>query len=567
MLQLLPFEACHLETIQWSDHHADLEIHMTARQAPCPRCAVVSASLHSHYLRTALDLPWADYAVRLRLRVRRFRCRNAACTQQVFAERLGPGLARSARRTSRLTHWLQTLLMQATAQSMARVLPSMAVPLSPRTLLRLMHAVPDPQLAPPTVIGIDDWAWKKGRNYGTICVDLERRRPIDLLPDREPATIAAWLKRHPSITTIARDRGTEYIEGIRQGAPHAVQVADRWHLLKNLGDALEHFFLQQRPALEAAAQALAAQPLTPPTQERPLPTLEGGATPARGRAAQDQWHDLAATRYYTIQGMVAQQVSVAAIARTLGISRPTVYRSMRMPEPPRRAQIQHTRRSVLDSAKPYLVRRWNAGCRNARQLWQDLHDQGLHVSLRTINRFVAVLRQDSAVRVGSFKPGSPAHRYTSTTTQRRPLTARQAMRLLMTDPAERKSWQQEYLRSLEIQAPCVTEAVQLVQDFLIMVRTRDGATLDPWLARAQASTIAPLQTFARGLLKDYAAVKAGLTVEWSNGQTEAQIQRLKLLKRQMYGQASFPLLRKRVLYRNPSPREQPAPTAQMACSS
>jgi transposase len=565
MLQLLPFEACHLETIQWGNRRVELVIHMTTLQSPCPRCAVVSSHRHSHYLRTALDLPWADYTVNLQLRVRRFRCRNTACSQQIFAERLGSELLRSARRTSRLTQWIQTLAMQATAQSMGRVLPSMAVPVSPRTLLRLMHAVPDPHLPPPTVIGIDDWAWKKGRNYGTICVDLERRRPIDLLPDREPATIAAWLQRHPSITTIARDRGTEYIEGIRQGAPDAVQVADRWHLLKNLGDALEQFFLQQRSALQAAAQALAAQPLPAPIQERPLPTLEGGATPARERAARDQWHDHAATRYYTIHGMAAQHVSVAAIARTLAISRPTVYRYLRMPEPPQRAQIQRLRRSVLDSAKPYLVRRWNAGCRNARQLWQELHDQGLHVSLRTINRFVAVLRQDSAVRVGSFKTGSPAHRYTSTTTQRRPLTALQAMRLLMTDPAERKSWQQEYLRYLEIQTPCVTEVAQLVQDFLIMLRTRDGANLDLWLGRAQASTIAPLQTFARGLLKDYAAVKAGLTVEWSNGQTEAQIQRLKLLKRQMYGQASFPLLRKRVLYRDTAPREQPAPTTPMAC--
>lgn len=548
MAHLIPLECCELESLTWGDHHIEIHLRTSSPQATCPSCQIVSSHVHSRYGRTIGDLPWADYSVSLRVQTRRFFCRVSTCPQRIFTERFGDAVAPSARRTTRLTQWLQTLVMQATAQGMARAVPGCAVPISARTFVRLMHAVPDPIVNPPTVVGLDDWAWKKGRTYGTICVDLERHRPIDLLPDRDPATIAAWLQRHPSITTVARDRGHEFIEGITHGAPAAIQVADRWHLLKNLGEALEAFFLDQRAALQAAAQALNAAPQDS-APGRPLPTIEGTATPTRAQAAQTHWHSEASTRYYTIHGMAAQRVSVAAIARTVGISRPTVYRYLHMIEPPRYAQIQRTRRSVLDPVKPFVAQRWNEGCRNARQLWQELQDQGSTLSLRTVNRFVAALRQESDLRPRTFRQQPAAHHYAKNTTQRRPLTALQAMRLLMTDPDQRKPWQQDYLCYLTLQEPRVAEADELVQAFRCMARTLNGGQLDRWIARAQASSIEPLRTFAKGLLKDYAAVKAGLTLPWSNGQTEAQVQRLKLLKRQMYGQAGLELLRTRVLYR------------------
>ena len=457
MAHLIPLECCELESITWGDQHIELHVRTSSPQAACPSCQIVSSHVHSRYRRTIGDLPWADYTVIVRLQTRRFFCRVVTCLQQIFTERFGAAVAPSARRTTRLTTWLQTLVMQATAQGMARAMPGCAVPISARTFVRLMHAVPDPIVAPPTVVGLDDWAWKKGRNYGTIYVDLERHCPIDLLPDREPATIAAWLQRHPSIAAVARDRGHEFIEGITHGAPAATHVADRWHLLKNLGEALEAFFQDQQAALQAAAKALNAAPQDS-ASGRPLPTIQGTTTPARAQVTQNHWHSEASTRYYTIHGMAAQRVSVAAIARTVGISRPTVYRYLHMSEPPRYAQIQRTRHSVLDPVKPYVAQRWNEGCRNARQLWQELQDHGSTISLRTVNRFVAALRQESGLRRQTFRQQPAAHHYAKNMTQRRPLTARQAMRVLMTEPDQRKPWHQDYLCHLTDQEPHVAEA-------------------------------------------------------------------------------------------------------------
>ncbi len=316
MAQLIPFDDCSLETMTADATSITIALRSTHRSAECPHCHCPSQSCHSSYYRTMTDLPWADYQVTIRLRARRFRCRTAECPCTIFTERFRAVAPPYARRTMRLTHWIQRLILQASATAMIVPLAKSAVPISARTLIRLMHAVPDPPCPPPTIVGIDDWAWRKGHTYGTICVDLERRCPIDLLPDRDPHTIATWLQQHPTITTVVRDRGIAYIEAVRLGAPTAVQVADRWHLLKNLGDALESFLLTKRPILKLAAHAMTTAAYRD-DGARPVPSFVGKNSP-RNLANRDAWETDAATRYYTIHGMATQGVTQATIARTLG---------------------------------------------------------------------------------------------------------------------------------------------------------------------------------------------------------------------------------------------------------
>ncbi len=548
---LLPLDQLTIETVEVDGSTIMVTASSVRPRHACPVCHTESERLHSRYRRTVADLPWADRRFMLHLHVQRFFCDRAECPKRTFAERFGAALPPYARRTARLTANLTALGFAPGGHGAARLAQVLAMPISPRTALRIIHRHPLPDTPVPRVVGIDDWAWKKGRTYGSICVDLEQHQPIDLLPDREPATIAAWLQAHPTVEVVARDRGGTLVDGVRQGAPHAVQVADRWHLLKNLGEAIEHLFHHHSPLLKQVFAELEAHQTRATTSGRPAPTLDGASHTPRTTMARAAWSGRARERYNQIHTLHAEQIDIATIARHLQLSRPTVYRYLHMCEPPQPSKVYVRERHVIDPWKPYLVQRWNAGCRNALALWRDLREnQGYPHSPRTVARFVEVLRRDSGT-ARTFRTVAAQPIYAVDDEQRRPLTARQAQRLWLSHPEQRSMWLEAYCRALCTRDAGLAHAYRLTQRFCKIVRERTGDELDDWLADASTSRIAQLVNFAKGLQRDYGAVKAGLTLDWSNGQTEAQVHRLKLLKRAMYGQAGFALLRKRVLYRPP----------------
>lgn len=550
MAQLFPLDHCQLESLKLTDTTMVVTLVRIVTTVCCPSCQHASSRIHSRYIRTIADLPWGTYQVCFRLQVRRFFCSNGACSQRIFAEHCGPMLPRSARRTTRLTDQMRLLAFATTAQGAAQLAHQMAIPISPRTILRIQHATPDPPLSAPEQVGIDDWAWKKGRTYGSLCVDLARRVPIDLLPDRETSSIAQWFHTQPSVQVVARDRGTTYIEGITQGAPQATQVADRWHLVKNLGEALEAVLGQYPSALQQAIPEPCDPPAAPSPAARRLPRPPKSRPSTRARAIHRHYQRQVTRRYHDIHGLRANGIPIARIARQVGVSRMTVYRYLHMTAPPPPIQISPRQPSVIESYKPYLIQRWNEGCRNASHMWRELRDQGHTTSLRTIVRYVETLRRDSGT-LRKFRAMPAAPLYTLEPSKARPLSARQASYVCLRPSDKRTSWQSAYYARLWGADPALDDALALCQRFLTIVRTRTGHELATWIADAQRNPHASLKGFAGGLQKDSAAVTAGLTLPWSNGQTEAHVQRLKLLKRQMYGQASFALLRTRVLYQQP----------------
>jgi transposase len=510
--------------------HVDLS--SLRRAAACPSCQHRSRARHSAYRRTIADLPLAGAMLVLHLQVRRFFCRHATCPQRIFAERFPTLVPVRGRHSRGICAALRHVGVAVGGRAGARLAHALGIPGSYRTIVRLVHGAPFPSVTAPRVIGLDEWAWRRGRRFGTIVCNLEHHQVIELLPERSAPSVAQWLQAHPSVEVVCRDRSRLYAEGIRQGAPQAIQVVDRFHLVQNLGEALERFFLRYRRDLHALGAALhQSAELTP--------------TPAMlSQARHSRW----VHRYHEIQRLRAQQLGIAAIARRVQVSRPTVYRYLAMPQPPERQRSRHRGRPLVAPFTPYLRRRWNAGCRNAQQLWRELVAQGHQPARRTVERYVGQLRRETGTRF-KFRPATPAPLYVEEQDERRPapLTALRAARLFLARPEDQHPMDRALLAQLLGLDPVMSDTYHKVQAFCRLVRQRHSDDFDAWLTDVQHSGVKELRAFAKGLLKDAAAVRAGLSLVWSNGPTEGFIQRLKLLKRQAYGRAGIDFLRHRML--------------------
>src|SRR5438128_159166 len=348
---MLRLEACEVDA---PTTQITLRVRATQTSAPCPLCATPARRIYSDYERTLADLPWAQYRVRLQLRVRTWLCRNHSCPRRIFTERLPTVAAPWARRTLRLAQRLIALGVALGGKAGVRLGHAWDVQVSRNTLLRLLRRQPAPSFPPPRVLGVDDFALRKRQTYGTILVDLERRQPVALLQERTAAPVAQWLREHPGVEVIARDRSTAYAEGARHGAPAATQVADRFHLLQNLAEALTHVFTTHGRALDAVNATAHQQPVPLPDGTSAVPVPPPPTPPAeQARTAQRAARRQA--RYDAVWALHRQGWSTAAIAAQVGCSRRTIERSLQMPTWPVQQHRRHSGRSILNPYKPYLL--------------------------------------------------------------------------------------------------------------------------------------------------------------------------------------------------------------------
>lgn len=504
----------------------------TAASAPCPLCGHSSRRVHSRYVRSVADVPWHGVPFRLRLHVRRFFCEEPTCARAIFAERLPSLIAPHARRTERLDTWMRAVGFAVGGAAGTRLLQALGLVASPDTLRRQVRRTPVPAVPAPRVVGVDDWCFRRGRRYGAILVDLERRRVLDLLPDREADTLATWLQAHPSVEVVSRDRGASFAEGATRGAPQAIQVADRFHVLKNLVEAFQQVLGHEHAALRAAAEAVTGAPLAPTTRPLTAPEQQARKTAQARRQA----------RYETVRRLRAEGKTIREMATELRMGQNTIQRLLRADTCPSPAQ-RRARSTQLTAFEPYLRERWNAGEQNGQQLLREIRERGYRGSQATLYGLLG------RWRTGPRHSGPYAPQQTPAPSLPPPLriSPREVSWLLLHPTEELNPLETAYVSDLLRRDAVVATTQDAVLTFFALLHDRRGDHLDAWLEQADASGVRELATFAEGIRRDERAIRAAFDLPWSQGQTEGQVNRLKLLKRQMYGRAKLDLLRRRVL--------------------
>jgi len=486
-----------------------ITIRPLARSGVCPGCGAVSGRIHSRYQRSLSDLPVAGRPVRLIALVRRFHCDAVLCGRRIFTERFGAEvLAPWARRTSRLEHLVHHLALALGGRPAASFARRLMLPVSNDTLLRVVRRRPRKRIVPPSIIGIDDWAWRRNQRYGTLICDLERRRTIALLPDREPATAAAWLSAQPQISVVVRDRGGSYALAAARALPLATQVADRWHLMENASRAFLDAVRRSMRQIRSAIGGITINPDLLTAAERIQ--YQGYLRREETNAA--------------ILALAGEGLGIKEIVRRTGHSRGLIRRILRG----QRSDVFRTRESSLDLFLPWLDAQWAAGEQNGAALWRQMRQQGFRGCLRVVSEWATRRRQADKTE-GAL---------------RRIPASRTIARLLTVDCGQLSKSETVMVAAIEIGVPALVEARELIAAFQTMIRKRTLVTFDPWIESAKTSLLA---SFVNGVIKDRAAVSAAISSPWSNGQAEGQITKLKLVKRQMYGRGKIDLLEARVI--------------------
>jgi transposase len=466
----------------------------------CPGCGTETGRVHGYHERTAADVPADGRRVLVKVRVRRMRCPALDCTVQTFREQVSGVLERYQRRISRLTAQVSAVARELAGRASARLLPALGIMSSRHSALRVLLKIPLPEMAVPRVLGIDDFALRRGSVYATVLIDAETGRRIDVVPGRTADVAEEWLKGHPGVEVVCRDGSGAYGEAVSRALPSAVQVGDRWHLWHGLGEAV-----RKEVAAHCACWA------------KDMPLQEG----KRAATTLERWQQ--------VHDLRSQNVGLLECARRLNLSLNTVKRYDRASEPERLQRVPKYRPTLVDPHRDYLrKRRAEEPGVPVQQLLREIRELGYQGSSNLLVRYINQGRLDS---------------------DRPHLSPRRAARILLTRPDRLTGGQTETLASLEGACPEMTALAALIRSFAALLTPDPGndARLRQWITDARAADLPHLHSFTRGLDLDIQAATAALTMPFHNGRTEGVNTRTKMIKRQMYGRAGFTLLRHRIL--------------------
>lgn len=486
----------------------------------CSSCGFSASRVHSRYRRRLADTAVGGQRTVIVLEVRRLFCDESACGQRTFAEQV-PGLTvRYGRKTTLLVEFLRNIAVALAGRAGSRLARALDAVASRSTLLRLVMAIPDPATSTPRVLGVDDFAIKRGQNYGTVLIDCETGTPLELLEGRDATPLADWLTAHPGVEVICRDRSGAYAEGARTGAPDAIQVADRFHLWQNLAKAVERCVAAHRSCLREPDPEPTIEPTIEPVPQPPAPPEPTGRFAERARRHHAMVHEL-----------LAEGHPIRAIARNLSWGRHTVQRYARATtwQELVDGRWQTPRASMLDRFKPHLHQRVDDGCGNFAQLFREISALGYTGSYSTVRDYLADQRPAKI-------PLTPP-----------PPTVREVTGWLTRHPDTLTEDERPQLKALLERCPELQAACDHIRTFATMLTQLTGQNLPQWISDLQTVELPGLSSFANGLEQDLDAVTNGLTSRWNSGPVEGRVNHIKMIKRQMFGRAGLPLLRKRVL--------------------
>ncbi|WP_405786823.1 ISL3 family transposase [Streptomyces sp. NBC_00029] len=494
-------------------------VHIVARTldgpASCPDCELPSSRVHSCYQRRLADTPVGGQPTLIELTVRRLYCENDLCGRRTFVEQIAGLTFRYGRRTPASRRVLAVVAVALAGRAGSRLAAVLQTQVSRTTLLRAIMAVPDPVWAVPRVLGVDDFATRRGHHYGTVLIDCESGRPLDLLPSRDASTLAGWLREHPG-AEICRDRAGSYADGARSGAPNAVQVADPFHLWQNLGTAVEASVRLHINCLNA---------VTSPGD----PVSDGGDSDATKSVSPIEAR--IRERHATIHALLAQGHGIREIARELHMGGNTVRRNARASVPEQLLTgRRQPRASQLDPYKPHLDKLGAEGQTNAIQLHAELQNLGYRGSYQIISDY---LRPRRRRRIRVVPPAPPG--------------IRRVTGWMMRHPENLADGERRQFAVILADCPELKALHAHVRSFAEILQTRSGQHLKDWITATRTADLPRLHTFATGLEKDWDAVLQGLSTRWNSGPVEGRVNHIKMIKRQMFGRAKLPLLRKRVL--------------------
>mgnify|MGYP003461588388 CR=1 FL=1 len=497
----------------------------------CPLCNKRSNRIHSRYFRELADLPVSGNLVRIKLVSRKYFCDNTTCSRKIFTERFSEEITPYGRRMSRSVELISKIALELGGNKGAGISKFAGVPVSSSTIVRIIKKLPNKeQTITSGIIGIDDWAFKKGRTYGTIVVDLDSNQVIDLLPDREAGTVSDWIKKHPEIQVISRDRYRTYAIGATNGAPQAIQVADRFHLMKNLGEATSRMFQTKSKVLREVFDLYNDNQ----TQKESVKQTQVSETIHGDDDKSTRINPAKSYKFNKVKELQQQGFSKRAIADALKISRKTVARYFSLDA--LYIRKGHSRTN-FDSFTPILMQE-DSKSKTYKELFQTIKKDGFSGKYTSFCERMNNLYASNKITRAGISPK---------TDQIRAWSPNQLSFLLYSDKEKLSIENNRFLDLLFNTCPEIKQIGVLVKQFKELFKRKEPDSLSKWIANAQMVDNLPFKNFAKNLLRDYDAVNNAVVTPYSNGQVEGQVNRLKNIKRMMYGRASFQLLRKMVL--------------------
>ncbi|HEX3957475.1 MAG TPA: ISL3 family transposase [Trebonia sp.] len=532
------FAAAVVDSVELGGDLVTFRVRAKAGDAACSGCRRRSSRVHARYQRQLADLPLGGRKVLVIVQIRRFKCVSPRCAKSTFSEQV-PGLTTPfARRTPPLTGSLVKVALALAGRPGARLAAELAMPSCRDVLIRLVRAQPIPAAGQIEVLGVDDFAVRRGQSYNTILIDMSTRKPVDVLPDREAGTLADWLREHPEVQTVCRDRASAYADGIRTGAPQAIQVADRFHLWKNLCEAAEKTVAAHHHCLRAVAAARAEPTQAEQEPPAPVPRPESAAPPERTYRLAERTR----ARYAEVQECLARGLSRAAVSRELNLDIQTVRRFANAGCAEELLGKAEHRSTKLDPFIDLVNQRWNEGVTSAAAIAAELRALGFKGNAQTVRRYLKPFRPPGTSR----SHPDPHHRKQAPAATAVP-KPRKISRALLTHPGRLTEDDAEIVKNAIAGCAHLERLHQHVRSFAKIMAQRRGQELPAWLEAVEADDLPELRSLASGLRRDLAAVTNGLTLEHSSGAVEGNVTRVKRIKRDGYGRANFDLLRAQIL--------------------